>query len=115
MSTATDHFWEEKMRKIAMLAVCLLFAAASALAAAEYPLRAKFPDATPISTEELKKLIDSGKPVIIDVRSEFEFNTLHINNSLNLPISGVDYAKKYDAIKPKDDATPVVFYCNGVL
>lgn len=102
------------MRKFALLALVLVFAAVGAFAA-DYPLRAKFPDATPISTEELKKLVETGKPVIVDVRSEFEFNTLHINNALNIPISGLDYAKKFEAVKPKDESVPVVFYCNGVL
>ena len=38
-----------------------------------------------ISSEELKKAIDKEKVVLIDVRSENDFNKNHIPDSINLP------------------------------
>jgi phage shock protein E len=50
---------------------------------------------------DYKSMINSGG-IIIDVRSEAEFYTGHIENSLNIPLS--DLPSKLDYLKDKDES-----------
>jgi len=64
-----------------------------------------------ISGEELKKLMDSKKQiVIVDTRTEQEFLLGHIPKAVNIPpekINGIG------ALLPKSKTVPLVFYCRG--
>ncbi len=75
------------------------------------PLRAEYPDVKTIEIEDLYRNMD--KYIIIDVRSRYEFGTIHINGARNLPLS-----KKWfvDAIRRVSNSSdkPLVFYCNGI-
>lgn len=105
------------MKRLQLLYVSCLFlicALASSVAfAEEFPLRKDFPGLQPISTEQLAEKYASGQVVIVDVRSQFEFETIHIKDAKNVPLAKKTFAKDLEAVRGKDDATAVVFYCNG--
>ena len=62
---------------------------------------------TTISPEELKKLIESEKPVtILDVRESWEYENDHIHDSINLSVREIGNVTK---LVPKDK--PVVTVC----
>ncbi len=62
------------------------------------------------SAGQLKRLIDSGKPVfLLNPLSEIEFNQAHIPGSVNIPVSKI---RKTDKL-PKDKETHIVTYCKG--
>jgi len=93
------------------LTLALLLAAAQALAASDFPLREKYPSLKTISTEDLVANYD--KTLIVDVRSSTEFDVAHINKAVLVPISKTSFSKDLEAVRPKDGAMPMAFYCNG--
>lgn len=76
----------------------------------EFPLRTLYPKVAPIELESLFKQQD--KVVIFDVRSSYEYETLHIKGARHLPLNDHEFVAKLKALR-KDDQRPFVFYCNG--
>jgi len=66
-----------------------------------------------VSTEELKKMLDSGddKLLVIDARNPEEYDEVHIRNAINIPVSKLE---KNPALLPGDKKQSMVFYCNGI-
>ncbi len=87
----------------------LFFPAITIAASGEFPLREKFPETTPISIAEVHN--NFATYTIIDVRSKFEFDTIHINGSQNIKVSHRGFEKWLQEAVAKDQK--VVFYCNG--
>jgi rhodanese-related sulfurtransferase len=55
-----------------------------------------------ISAEELKEKLDAGeKPVLLDVREAWEYETCHIEGSLNISMSNVQ--KMLETLKADDE------------
>jgi rhodanese-related sulfurtransferase len=101
---------KELMIKLAAVAALLLVAA---LAAAEegYPLRAKFPGVTWITTQQLDR--EYQKTIIVDVRSKTEFDVIHINKAVHVPITTALFVKQLEAVREKNGSETIAFYCNG--
>lgn len=94
-------------RSISFLIVVFL---STVVQASEFPGRAKYPDVKTIELAELSK--GFGQHVIIDARSSYEFDTLHIKGAVNVPISSDDFARRVRDIS-NITRKPLVFYCNG--
>ena len=75
----------------------------------EFPGRAIYPKVNIMETEQLNRLF--GEVIIIDVRSSFEYETLHINNALNIPLNSKRFVDDVESLLA--DNKPIVFYCNG--
>jgi rhodanese-related sulfurtransferase len=58
-----------------------------------------------IAPNELKKLLDDKKVVLIDVRSDVEYDQEHISGAQSIPLDQID---TFDPLKEK---VPVVLYC----
>ena len=97
--------------RLLLTAVLIAFFAGIAGAAEEFPLRVKFPKLTPISTDEL--IAAFGKAIIVDVRSENEYDVVHIKEAKNILVGKM---KEEDllALRSKNDSALLVFYCNGI-
>lgn len=90
---------------------CVLLLQASALAnKADFPGRPNYPDVKTMELADLGKKYDNV--VIVDARSLYEFETLHIKGAVNIPISSSDFAKQVRDISQLTKK-PLVFYCNG--
>lgn len=62
-----------------------------------------------ISSEDAKKIIDEEKNiVIIDVRTEDEYNSGHIKNSILIPVNDLKF-KAEDILKDKNQK--ILIYC----
>jgi rhodanese-related sulfurtransferase len=83
---------------------------AESKAAAEYPHRTSFPDVAIVTTEDLARQFD--KVTVVDVRSKYEFDTLHVKDAVNLPVTSKTFQEKVRELYAKD-GKPLVFYCNG--
>ena len=100
------------LKKLVLSAVGLLVLAAPLLAAEEgYPLRKKYPTLPYITTGDLKSQYD--KAFIVDVRSKIEFNVIHINKAVHLPMAVATFASDLEKTRQKSASSPLVFYCNG--
>lgn len=63
-----------------------------------------------ISAEEAKKIIDSEDVIVLDVRTQEEYNEGHIVNAVLLPVN--DIADKALEILPNKDAK-ILVYCRS--
>lgn len=86
------------------------FAPAISYAENDFPARSKYPSVAVISLDELYK--NRNNYVIVDTRSKYEHSTLHIKNSINLPVSSLDFSTKIRELYDQKRKT-IVFYCNG--
>jgi len=91
--------------------VCFLMAAAPVLAEEGYPLRAEFAKVKYITTDTLSR--DYKKMIIVDVRSKLEFDVIHINKAIHIPVAKATFTKELENLRSKTAAEPMVFYCNG--
>ncbi|VAW65723.1 hypothetical protein MNBD_GAMMA11-1773 [hydrothermal vent metagenome] len=102
---------KSNIKRWVLVLLCLV---SSGLQAQEgFPGRVKYPQVPYI--ELLTFYQERDKAVIIDARSPYEFQTLRIKNSVNVPL--ILPPKKFRAeITALQDANPgkkLVFYCNG--
>lgn len=92
------------------LAALLLLWSSPALAE-EYPLRAKFPTVKPVSSETLAAAYE--RAVIVDVRSRMEFDVVHINKAVHLPVDIPTFLSDLGKLRTPQGTEPIAFYCNG--
>lgn len=76
----------------------------------EFPHRARFKDVPVVEISELKNRLNDV--VIVDVRSKYEFDTLHIKGAINIPLASVDFAARIQALS-SNNGKKIVMYCNG--
>jgi len=111
--------WREGIRRIAgrlaratglLLVAGLLWPAVGATQ--EFPLRAEYGPAgvEPIETEALAANL--GKYTVVDARSAYEYETLHIEGAHSVPLASSDFSEEVVALSEKT-GKPLVFYCNG--
>jgi rhodanese-related sulfurtransferase len=78
--------------------------------ASGFPGRKLYPLVSVIELQDLHaKYADV---VIVDVRSKYEFDTLHIKGAINAPLSSPTFVEQIRDLRAKD-ARPLVLYCNG--
>ena len=100
------------MKKLASLIslIAILFSPVSQANTDEFPGRIEYPDVRIFSKEDLKAKFK--QVIIIDARSNYEFETIHINSAINIPVSSKSFAEEVQTVR--DSSTkPIVFYCNG--
>jgi len=100
------------MKKIVFLMslTSLLFAPLLQANTEEFPGRKEFPDVKIYTKARLSNDFDGV--LIIDARSNYEYETIHINSSINIPVSSKDFAERVREVRNNSDK-PIVFYCNG--
>ncbi len=76
-----------------------------------FPYRAKYSDVAILTTEQLSNFYDNA--LIVDVRSNFEFDVVHINKAVNIPIASENFLDQLAKLRGKNDSQYIVFYCNG--
>ena len=79
--------------------------------ATDYPLRKSYPDVKIATTAELKAAF--GKAVIVDARSRFEYDTIHIKGAHSVPLSGKNFLEDLERVA-KGKSAQIIFYCNGL-
>lgn len=84
-------------------------ASAASAASEEFPFRVRYPDVSVMTTEELGKRYNDV--LVIDVRSKYEFDTLHVKDAVNVPLT-TGFGEKMVQLRAKH-SKPFVFYCNG--
>ena len=96
---------------ITILAYLTLFMVSiSSWADDDFPGRVKYPNVPVLSIQELKDKLNDV--VIIDTRSQLEYETLRINGAKNIPVASKTFVDKIMKLRSKTNKT-IVFYCNG--
>ncbi len=61
-----------------------------------------------VSADQFKELIDSGKGILVDVRTPSEYNSGHIGDAVNIDYNSPQFS---EAISELDKNQPVYVYC----
>jgi len=101
------------MKKVVAF-ISLLFVFGASLARAEdgpqFPHREKFKAIPVYELEMLHKQL--GQVVVVDVRSRYEYDTLHIKGAQHIPLHKDKLPAAIRDLRTKT-SQPIVFYCNG--
>ncbi len=81
-----------------------------------FPLRWRYPEEQFISTQQFYQMYP--KVIVVDARTKFEWETLRVKGSINMPVDEIDTGFnrqfEHDLKKLRQQTTkPIVFYCNG--
>lgn len=93
----------------AFLPLCFLLTG-TAWGDEEFEGRRLYPTVKWIELEELHAQRDSME--LVDVRSRYEYETLHIVGAHNIPVGEHDFSERVRALRAASQK-PIVFYCNG--
>ena len=77
-----------------------------------FPGREKYPDVSYIELADLFNRKARNEIVIVDARSNYEFETLRIKGAVNIPVASKNFEIEVQKLRKKTDK-PIVFYCNG--
>ena len=105
------HFITRTALSLFILLFALTTYATTESANEEYPGRSKFRNTKYITLADLEKEYETS--VIIDVRSNYEFETLHINKAINIPLFDYDFTTKLKKIRDENPTNKIITYCNG--
>lgn len=76
----------------------------------DFPGRKNYRNVPYISAIDLYK--DKNDVLIIDTRSDYEYETLNIKGSINIPLSSLNFSERIKKLYTEQKKT-LVFYCNG--
>ncbi len=95
---------------VLMVLGCCSGAAMAADEATEFQGRSLYPTVKWIELEQLAKM--RPNVIIVDARSNYEYDTLHIKEAINVPLGDKGFVDAVQKLR-KESPHPIVFYCNG--
>lgn len=99
-----------KSLKLFLLPLLLLIQSTTLLADETFPHRSLYPR---VATIELEDLYSKRNDVVIfDVRSSYEYDTLHIKGAQHLALDDREFVTALQLLR-KTENRPLIFYCNG--
>lgn len=99
------------MRVVLVFLSLLLFAVPAAQANDEFPGRSLYLDVTHIELAELAERYDDV--IVVDVRSGYEFDTLHIKSAVNISLDDSNFVEQVQKLREQNPGKSIVTYCNG--
>jgi len=96
--------------KLIQLAVLYFIFTDISIAEEGFPGRERYPDVPYIEIEQLHSIL--SQVMVVDVRSNYEFDTLRIKDAINLPVANDDFDQRVKDLADRYGKT-LVFYCNG--
>lgn len=99
------------MRAILGFLSLLLIVVSPAQANDEFPGRSLYLDVKHIDLADLAERYDDM--VIVDVRSRYEYDTLHIGKALHVSLGASDFVEQMQKLRDDNPNKPIVTYCNG--
>jgi rhodanese-related sulfurtransferase len=76
----------------------------------QFPYRDKYKQIPVMEVAQLRQ--DFDKVIVVDVRSNFEYDTLHVKGALHIKLDKTKLPAAVKELRAKS-AHPIVFYCNG--
>lgn len=98
------------LKFVSIILILALAASAQAVASGDFPARGMYPTVEFIEREALHATYDNY--TIVDVRSGYEYETLHVAGAVNIPLSRDSFVEDVKALRERT-GKPIVFYCNG--
>ena len=100
------------MKKFLILLLLPIFLVAGCQKSSTETTIPTVPEVKKITAQEAKEFIDSGNVIILDVRSQEEYNTGHIKNAILIPHTEV--TSKIQAIITDKNAKILVYCASGI-
>ena len=82
--------------------------------ATEFPYRKDYPGIPTIDTEPLFAGYNAGEIIIVDVRSKIEYDVIHPDGAVHVPIAKKGFINQVKALMSKNPGKKFAFYCNGI-
>jgi predicted sulfurtransferase len=94
------------------LALIITLASAGSVLAIDYPGRQeqKYKDVPYIGMDQLYKDYIDGKVVIVDVRSKLEFDTIHTEGAVHIPIADRSFEDGLKRLVEREPNKKIAFY-----
>lgn len=94
-----------------LLFIFVITTQVQAVATDEFPVRKLYPAVPTVEIDDLNKRI--GKVIIVDVRSDYEYQTLRMAGALNIPLASPTFLKEMQELRKANPTKEIVVYCNG--
>jgi len=107
-SMAHNHY----MSMMSVLFIALFLFISTANADEGFPGRKIYPSVKVLTHQQLFEKMNNEEVVIVDVRSEYEYQTLKVLNSINIPVAKKSFPQKLKKLR-ESTVKDIVFYCNG--
>ena len=66
-------------------------------------------------SEVLFKQYEIDKAIIVDVRSSIEYDVIHPEGALHIPLSSDNFIQKVKELREFNPDKKIAFYCNGIM
>ena len=86
----------------------------SICSAVEFPYREKYPEVEVIELTSLKSGYDKEEFILVDLRSETEFESIHINGAINLPYGNLKFMDSLLKLSRNNPDKKIAVYDNGI-
>jgi predicted sulfurtransferase len=101
-----------KSRLTVFPTILVILCMAASSYAVEFPARSnpKYKDCSFIEIDELYKDYTQNKVVIVDVRSKLEFDTIHPEGTVHIPLSDPEFDAKVKELATDNPGKKIAFY-----
>jgi len=97
---------------VIFLTICLTSIASAQ--SEKYPYRSDYPAINTIETNDLKVGLDSGEYIVVDARSQLEYDVIHVDGAKHLAVSKKTFITGIKDIAASNPGKKIAFYCNGI-
>ena len=104
--------WSKSIASLLVLAS--VFGLTALAVALEFPHRKDYPTVPPIDSDELFKEYENDKIIIVDVRSLIEYDVIHPDGAVHIPISDTNFIEQVKELRSFNPEKKLAFYCNGI-
>lgn len=101
-----------RVGQIVSLLLMLIFAATACLAE-DFPYRKDYPDVPVIELADLKAGYDDGSILMVDVRSDIEFETIRPKKVEHVKLGSENFLESLKSLASANPGRKLAMYCNG--
>ncbi len=80
----------------------------------EFPGRAQYTDTQYIDITDLHQSLIDNSIIVVDVRSQLEFDTIHVTGAQHIALSNDDFIQQVKSLRNANPQKKIAFYCNGI-
>jgi rhodanese-related sulfurtransferase len=103
------------MRKLHVIAILWAWVFVATVCLAEdFPYRKDFPDIPVIELSDLKAGYDDGSIIMLDVRSDIEYETIHAKKAKHISLATQNFMPDLKALEAANPGKKIAAYCNGI-
>jgi rhodanese-related sulfurtransferase len=96
-----------------IMGALLIMTDASVANPEKFPYRGDFQGVKTVETEDLKAKLDSDEFVVVDARTQLEFDVIHIDGAQHISLSKTTFKEEVLALASANPGKKIAFYCNG--